>query len=464
MYKLRFTRWGFVKYNRELNMAFLVRKKRARNDEGKSSTFFVHRKEVAVQAARSTALSKRRRPSSPSPVTPNSLVAQHGYRRLRAFAQSQSVPCVVTTPDVLRGPEILFADIQTYVQCSISTGAWYVDSNGYLQSLQRGSVDASEFAHLCYEATKLFTRSSAAQGRRLLSKAFSLLQTLVKEEDPWLLQNLMSTMIRLKQNGHTKICAILQNYIVELATIILREKPLWRRICISICYSDPDHTELLTRSWRSLTNAFADLPGVNGRLIHMRVMNAAELTYRLYRSTEPERAERLLRGILAEYEQKMQMMDDTAMYVIIRLADVLLALRRYTDVELLLEDVLLRAREAGLLSTTREADFMELLAQAQHRLFKYDLAEESIRKSIALYADSCVRNDPCIIGCSRDLENWLLGWGRDAEADQLSAEIDQMIGPDDIDIDIDARVPPHYPAKMMTSRHPNQSFQRDLTP
>jgi hypothetical protein len=342
MYKLRFTRWELVKHNRESDMAIIVRKKRARDDEGKKSTFLVHRKEVsaqdvdryakrkrisdttfaealidkatpthiicltppdspcpeephdialvlaqqdtsmAVHAATSTALCKRSRASSPSLVTPNSLVAQQGYRRLRAWAQSPSVPCMVTTPDILRRPEMLFTDIRSYVHGSISTGTWYVDSNGYLQSLQRGSVDAPEFAHLCYEATKLFRRSSAAQGRRLLSKAFSLLKPLLKEEDPWLLQNLMSTMIRLKQNGHVGICAILQDYIAELATTILREKPLWRRICIhiSICYSDPDHTELLIRSWRSLTDAFADVPGVDGRLTHMSVMNAAELTYR----------------------------------------------------------------------------------------------------------------------------------------------------------------------------------------
>jgi hypothetical protein len=524
MYKLRFTKWELVKHNRESDMAVVVRKKRSREAEGKQSTFFlVHTKEVSVQeierytkrkrmsdtnfaaaptdkatpthiicltppdspypeelqdnsivlaqqntyaaadAATSTTLGHRRRVSSPSPVTSNSHVVQQCHRRIRAWAQSPSLPCVVTSPDVLRRQEMLFADIWSYVQGSISNGTWYLDSNGYLLNLQRGSVDAPEFAHLCYEATKLFRRSSAAQGRRLLSKAFSLLKPLLKEEDPWLLQNLMSTMIRLKQNGHVDICAMIQNYIAELATIVLREKPLWRRICISICHSDPEHTELLSQSWCSLTDAFADVPGVDGRLTYMSVMNKAELTYRLYRSTEPERAESLLRGILAEYEQKMQMMDDTAMYVIARLADVLHAQRKDADVELLVvEDALLRAREAGLLSTAREADFMEVLAQAQHRLFKDDLAEESIRKAIALYADRYVRNDPCIIGCRRDLESWLRDWGRDAEADQLSAVIDQMIGPDDIDMD--TTTPPHYPAEMTTSQRPNHTFQRDLSP
>ena len=525
MYKLRFTKWELVKHNRESDMAVIVRKKRAREAEGKKSTFFlVHTKEVSVQeierytkrkrmsdtnfaaaptdkatpthiicltppdspypeelqdnsivlaqqntyaatdGATSTTLGKRRQVSSPSPVTSNSHVVQQCHRRIRAWAQSPSLPCVVTSPDVLRRQEMLFADIWSYVQGSISNGTWYLDSNGCLLSLQRRSVDAPEFAHLCYEATKLFRRSSAAQGRRLLSKAFSLLEPLLKEEDPWLLQNLMSTMIRLKQNGHVDICAKIQDYIAELTTIILREKPLWRRICISICYSDPDHTELLSQSWRSLTDAFADVPaGGGGRLTYMSVMNKAELTYRLYRSTEPERAERLLREILAEYEHKMQMMDDTAMYVIARLADVLHAQRKDADVELLVvEDALLRAREAGLLSTARQADFMEVLAQAQHRLCKDDLAEESIRRAIALYADRYVRNDPCIIGCRRDLESWLRDWGRDAEADQLSAVIDQMIGPDDIDMD--ATSPPYYPAEMTTSQRPNHTFQRDESP
>ena len=500
-------------------MAVIVRKKRAREAEGKKSTFFlVYSKEVSVEeidryakrkrisgtefaaaptdkatpthiicltppdspypeelqsnstvlaqqntyaatdATTSTTLAKRRRFSSPSPVTSNSHVIEQCHQRIRAWAQSSSLPCVVTTPDVLRIPEMLFADIWSYVHGSISTGTWYLDSNGYLLNSQRGSVDAPEFAHLCYEATKLFSRSSAAQGRRLMSKAFSLLKPLLKEEDPWLLQNLMSTMIRLKQNGHVQICVMIQDHIAKLAKIILREKPLWRRICVAIRYSDPDPTELITRSWRSLTDAFADVPGVDGRLTYMSVMNQAELNYRLFRSFEPERAEKLLRKILAKYLQKMQMMDDTAMYVIVRLADVLHAQRRYADVELLVRYTLLRAREAGRLSTTWEADFMEILAQAQHRLSKDRLAEHSIRKAIALYANRQIRNDPCIIGCSRDLEKWLRAWGRGAEADWLSAEIDQMIGPDDIDMD--AAVPPHYMylAEMATSEPPNSAF------
>ena len=521
MYKLRFTKWEIMKNNRESDMAVIVRKKRARDAEGKKSTFLVNRKEVSVQeidryakrrrtldttfaaaltdkptpthiicltppdspspeelqdtsivlgqqntfaaasAVTSNRLGKRRRVSSLSPIRPNSLVAQQGYRQIRACPQSPSLPYFVTTPDVLRRPEMLFADIWSYVQGSVSNGTWYLNKNGRVQGLHSRSAHAIDFANLCIEATGFFQIHSGAQGRRLLSKAFSLLGPLLTGEDPWLLQNLLSILIRLKQLGYVGICDIIQDYTAELARSILPEKPLWQRICISICYADPEHhTELLKRSWRSLTDAFADVPGVDARLTYMSVTNEADLTYRLHRWTEPERAEKLLREILADYEQKMQMMDDTALYVVARLADVLQVQRRYLDVELLVEDAFSRARQAGSSSTVRDGNLMKSLAWAQHRLLKDRLAEESMRNAMALYAEDYGANDPIVIRCSRILESWLREWGREAEADHMLAEIDKLIGPDDIDMD--AAVPPHYSAKMATSQLPNPSFNNTI--
>ena len=158
------------------------------------------------------------------------------------------------------------------------------------------------------------------------------------------------------------------------------------------------------------------------------------MIHRLYGFTDPQRAEKLLRGLLADYEKTTEKMDDIALYVIETVADSTYSQGRCADAELLLEDALLRGREAGCLLRFREAFLVDRLSWAQYGLSKDDLAEESMRSAIALYTGKYTQADANIISCSRTLEGWLRKWGRDAEADQLLVEIDEAIGPDDIEI------------------------------
>ena len=355
---------------------------------------------------------------------------------------------------------MLFADIRSYVQGSISNGLWYPGNNGRLKTLHKQSADAAIFYKLCYEATDCFRTSSVVQGRRLLSKAFSLLKPLLGEEEPRLLEKLIDMMVYLKQIGYVDICAMIQNHIAELARTILHEKPLWRRICISLCYPDPDHKELLIQSWHSLTDAFEYVPGVGKRLSHESVTSETNLYHRLYRSTEPRRVEKLLRGLIERYEWEMQKPDTTLLYLVNMLSDILHTQRRYVEKELLVEDALSRARDAGCLSRAHEATLTESIALVQYELWKDDLAETSMRNAMALYADEYGEDHSVVMGCSRILEGWLRKWGRDADADQMSAEIDELIGPDDIDMD--AAVPSHYSAEMATSQPPNPSLNNPI--
>jgi hypothetical protein len=491
MYKLRFTKWEFDKHNRQADMAVMVRKKTAREAEGKRTTFMVRSKEISahevnryVQRKRafdsafeeatadqatpihilcftppdspfpedfqdtsmvlapqdtfaadgditSTRLGKRRRSRSPNVVTANAMVTQPDYRRVRAWARSPSVPRLVVLPDVFRRREMLFGDISSYVQASISSGTWYLSNERLLIASQSTNVDPADFYDFCREATHCFKLSLAPRGRRLLSKAFSLLPTLLREGHPRLLECLVDNLLRIRQRGLVEICAMIQDHIVELARTILPEQHIWCRICTSIFGSDPDHAELLRQSWRCLADAFVY---VSGRFSYNSIVTESDMIYRFFGSTDARRAEKLLRGLLADYEKTTKKLDEEALYVIERVADSMYSQGRNADAEVLLEDALLRAREAACLSEDREANLMEQLSRAQYGLFKDDLAEESLRSAIALYTEEHGESDSTVITCSRTLEGWLRAWGRDAEADQLWVKMDEAIGPDDIEI------------------------------
>lgn len=231
-----------------------------------------------------TRLGKRKRSRSPSPVVSNGLVTQSEYRRLRAWVRSPSVPCIVTPPDVPWRCEMLFAYIPFYVRGSIGAGTWYVNSKGRLRSSKRETISPYNFHNLCSEANTNFNQRLAFKGRRLLSRAFSLLPTLLREAHPASLESLVESLLMVGQTGFVGICAMVQNHIVKLARTILPEQHLWRRICISISYSDPDHTELLTRSWRCLADAYSC---ASGRFSYGSVSSEVNMTMRLYRSSDP---------------------------------------------------------------------------------------------------------------------------------------------------------------------------------
>jgi hypothetical protein len=139
--------------------------------------------------------------------------------------------------------------------------------------------------------------------------------------------------------------------------------------------------------------------------------------------------ERALRTLLAEYENKL---DRTAVYIMNRLADCMFAQGKYAETETLVENNLLRAREIGCLHPV-QADFLRTLAKTQYELYKDDLAEQNIRNAIELYAENFGLE---LIRTCGTLERWLHGWCRDEEADELRKRIDEIIRPDDIDMEL----------------------------
>ena len=77
---------------------------------------------------------------------------------------------------------------------------------------------------------------------------------------------------------------------------------------------------------------------------------------------------------------------------------------------------------------------IEILARVQYEQHKNHLAEKNMRIAITSWAERFGPQDTGIINCSVRLEGWLREWGREGDAEELRVKIDEMIGPDDIDL------------------------------
>jgi hypothetical protein len=244
---------------------------------------------------------------------------------------------------------------------------------------------------------------------------------------------MMKTLSMLTRKGFVGICTMLQDYITQLMRTVLPGGHIWQQICISISSQDPEQEEVITQSWRCLTDSKSR---VIGRFSIDSITCQLDFFSQRY-VCDPLREERALRNLLAEYEQTNDKLDRTALRIVEDLADSIYDQGKYAESVMLVENILLRARENDCLSAGREAGLLETIAYAQY-MGKDDLAEENIRNAIALYAEAYGRDSTLILGPCSHLERWLREWGRQEEAAALRLKIEEMTEPDDIDVELNA--------------------------
>ena len=492
MYKSRLTLWGMEKHNRACDMAFMYRKKIQRDAQGKKSTFVVRSRNISGQEVQRYIGRKRAQgrhlekapanaptpmhilcfsvPPSPSPESTfdnqtvpadghaapvhsgarshgpkkgrrtesrntnerRELMSQQAHREMRERTLSPRVPIVIRPPDLLQEHETLFNSIATYIKGPVSKKSWPLRDENNVFHPHGYAIQPADFADLCIEATVAFDQCKALQGRRLLSRAFILLPELLREEHPRFLERLFETFSELERRGFVQICVMIQSYMVRLARAVLPEGHIYHRICASLFFQDTRCTEIVQRSWLCLVDSWGEAAGTYSP---NSVRCRANFLANLIATTEPARAARLLRELLATYEIVAKELDGAALTVVNRLAACLRSQGKFAEVERLVEEYLLQGRQSGCLSSFREADLLRGLALAQYSQHKYDACENNLRHAMVLFEEGFGGQDPTFIRCYADLANWLFEWGRLEEAAQMRQQLDHLIGPDEIDME-----------------------------
>ena len=99
------------------------------------------------------------------------------------FFDHQNICRSPSPPKVLSVPEQLFYNIKTYYAGSFENGAWILcEKHNWTLSSLSSLVDPNhrnEFLRYCYMVVDLRKRGSLVEFRRVLSKAFSIVQDIL---------------------------------------------------------------------------------------------------------------------------------------------------------------------------------------------------------------------------------------------------------------------------------------------
>ena len=236
-----------------------------------------------------------------------------------------------------------------------------------------------------------------------------------------------------QQRGQKEVYQMLKRYISARASCI-RGKP-WPRIYQLIGMIEDDSFEqAMIQSWRCLLDSMENILGKFHIVSFQSNLNFIDRVYRTSESSFVE-GEVHIRRLLSQCEEFSGGSSWQTLRSMIRLGWNLYYQFRYEEVEALGLDIL--SRVLGQTSPSEEVDALKIVAWCQHRQGKYDLAEDNLQRAIRLTVDECDREDLVAVEYMVDFEGWLREWGRDEEANELRATINEAIGRDEVDEELE---------------------------
>jgi hypothetical protein len=486
MFKDRIKKWRVVKNNKERDMMAILRKKTQREAVGKKSSFRVRGQVVVIENVLQYFKRKKEIPKmgpsaastpsdiscwTPSPAhtprpidnstcmdtflplasasngrdagavasgwtpTPPIVDDEHLIGRTYNFVFDRSkIPYSPSSPQSLLVAEELFFSINAYFEGSFRIRPWITDESRSTP-ISPGTLSlpnhTPDFETYCRNAAEFLRLGSTVKFRRALSKATNLVQDLLRAEHPRTLDCFLEVFLSLLRVGRPEIASLLRNYIGEMAATVIARKHPWGDICQLLSELDAESLEqALVQSWRCTINAFENFLGPFNQLTlgaHLQFI------HHVYASTDLLEEERLLRELLAQCEHASITTVPTT-GIILNLMRNMIAQGRYTEGEQLGLVVLSRAQDDwGIISVIENIIVLKFMAQSQYQQHQVKAAEGSLRMAIEMVTEYGGMNHPLAIEIMVNLEEWLRGWGRQEEADELQAKIDKLVGRDEID-------------------------------
>jgi hypothetical protein len=348
------------------------------------------------------------------------------------ISDNGDIPRSPSTPHTLLIPERLLLTIKTYVDGSFEQGSWINREGGVCTIHGIVSNSPNECRDYCVSAVYLLERGLLVEFRRILSKAFSVVDTLIRIQHPRTLDVIIVNIMYLRFNGYHDIAELLLGYICRISTILLTKDSPLAHILRLIRMLETDSLEQgLIEAWRCALNRFEK---ALGRFHESSVDINLEFIQRVYGRISDSVAEAHLRRLLAQAEKESKNSEQT-LDIMVALGWNLYDQNRFAEAEQMALDVLSQAGSKGWCGL--EVDSLELLARSQYQQDNESSAEKNLRHSIQLIRRVWGMADPLAISLMVLLMEWLREWRREEEADQFQAEITEAIGRDDIDDELD---------------------------
>lgn len=372
-------------------------------------------------------------------ITPPFVVNRHITRPApRGIYNSLSKRARITRspspPPNLLVPELLLVKIQTYFEGSFERETWITDAMGQITNITSAAttVVGTPFDLLQYirTAVELVRMGSLVEFRRLLSKAFNLVQGLLRGEHPLTLFVFLDIIINLSYQGHPEIVSLLRSYIKEMATnTIARENP-WGDICRLLGMLDGESLEqAIIQCWKCTHDTFKRGLGP----FHTSTIEI--FVSLILRTKNLLEEEKVLRELLAQSEQALGVSSSSLLMVMYNLGVNLRDQRKYLEAEELGRQILDRAEDIELHGErlVQKITALEFIAWVQYSQKENDQAEKTMRDVIKMIVDRWGAADLWAINNTIYLEQWLRSWGREEDAYKLRAEREGLIEEDEID-------------------------------
>ena len=497
MYKARITKWGLDKKTKEAEALALLRIKTQRDAVGKNSAFRVRGKPVTIDDVlryfkRKGIIHPEVAPHSPKASTPPAieywtplpsprpgtttiqvpeeedvqseadlLDFRGAEMNVLSCSTTDSLPCIgdahaylnvdqtrqllFSSPEIqsfeiaysplppqsLLVPEKLFASIKAYYCAAFAEGLFKTGNYGYLTHANGAATynRLYDFHELCMTGVELMSSEFFVEGRRCLSKALALVSNILCNQHPRTLEVILSLLIFLKKEGHNRISTILRDLVGRMAIVLFDKDHSWRQIFSQIGTLDDSHFEpAIAEAWRCTCDILANTLGQFHRITLLYYTGFINSVYGHNSATQ------LLYDLFIQGEQELGKFDERLLSIKFEYGHALHVQGRDFEAIAMLEEVLTQYCEVEG-ENGKVIMVLEMISLYEYCIGHNCEAESKIRQAIKMAEERYGKFDSAPLSLKTRLERWLRGWGREAEAAAMKAEVDEILGPDDIELE-----------------------------
>ncbi|PVH81966.1 hypothetical protein DL98DRAFT_514339 [Cadophora sp. DSE1049] len=347
------------------------------------------------------------------------------------FCKRSGVLHSPSPPRTLLVSENMLHSIKAYFENSCRN--MILDENGALLAPTGAKVNndlCNDFDSYCFSATMFIEKGLYVESRRALSKASALIEPILRAEHPRTFACFLEVFIHLLQTGLPEVANVMRNFIQGMAARVTHPDQPWGKICRLIGALDSECLEqAMGQFWKCSSDTFENELGTFNRLA---VSVRLDYIKRVFGNTNYLEEERLLRDLLV---QSGNSFEGYTPRVMLNLAHNLNRQGRHNEAEEIGHQVLslIKENEARGQFIVEKIDSLKLISRSQHSQKKELAAERTLRQAISMVVGEWGWKHSWAPEFMLVLEGWLRGWGREEDANVVRAEIDALMGRDEID-------------------------------
>ncbi|KAH8807989.1 Clr5 domain-containing protein [Xylogone sp. PMI_703] len=143
------------------------------------------------------------------------------YMKWKMLSKCSSYPPrSLSSPEVLQNPEIIITSIIQYVSGSFEVGTWFSLDSIFIGNLRASNSSAFKMYNYLVTAFSMLEKSNMYCAGLLLSRAFSLIEDLILEEDPSMLPRLFQVILPFSSQ-YPDIISLYIRHFSNMASVLL---------------------------------------------------------------------------------------------------------------------------------------------------------------------------------------------------------------------------------------------------